>query len=280
MAFDFTGLRSSAADTKFVLSEGFDPLHHMCDMQGLEERLSDTIVAGVYELVVEGALSPSGVNVKVLRGKVLRKPLERPPRRRSAGVDDESGESELEKAGVSSDASGASVDTDVDTDLSESDDGGSAFEAEEVVPDAGDEGGEEVPAVARLRREPLWSNSYFYILNNEGHPDVKIRMCDVWACEAHMGRYAMSRTLTPAHYGETRAAPARSFALLKAWALWRAGHSGWSSQRPGRARQFERDLAALEAEVRSLPGELLGNDAADALLREWVPDLVARVAPQ
>ena len=280
LVLDLTGLRQSARETNFLLSGDFDILRHMSNMQELEGRFPGAIVAGVYALIVDGQPSLDGVRMNVRRGKLLLEPLARIARQRSAGADDESDETELEKEASSSEASGVSVDTDVDSDVLESDGVGSVVEAADVEPGSGDEGGEDAPAMVRVRREPLWSSPYFYILDNEGHPDVKIRMRDVWACDEHMGRYAMSRTLTPTHYGETRAAPARSLILLKAWALWRAGQKGWSSQRPGRARQFERDLVALEAEMRGVPGELLGNDAADALLRKWVPDLVARVAPR
>ena len=136
-------------------------------------------------------------------------------------------------------------------------------------------GGDLAPV--RLRRPPLWSNNYFYILDNEGHADVKVRMYDSWATDARMDPTAMSRTLTPAHYGETRANPQRSMALLRAWVLWRARRDGWATQRVGRARHFEHDAQALEKEVRSIPGALLGNAAADERLREWVPDIVERI---
>ena len=93
-----------------------------------------------------------------------------------------------------------------------------------------------------------------------------------------MGHHQMSRTLTPTHYGETRENPQRSFALLRAWALWRGRLHGWANMRPGRYRQFEHDAVALEREVRSIPGVLLGNVHADARLREWAPDVVERIA--
>ena len=102
-------------------------------------------------------------------------------------------------------------------------------------------------------------------------------MYNAWATDHHMGHYLMSKTLTPSHFGETRADPRRSFALLKAWMLWRGRQGGWASKRVGRARQFERDARELEQEVLALPGELLGNVAADAKLREWAPEIVERI---
>lgn len=115
-----------------------------------------------------------------------------------------------------------------------------------------------------------------YIENNQAYLDVKVRMHSCWSTDAQMGHRAMSRTLTPEHYGETRAHPLRSMALLKAWALWRARQDNWASMQPGRARQFQRDADALVLEVRAVPGELLGNAAADARLLEWAPDIVER----
>ena len=102
-------------------------------------------------------------------------------------------------------------------------------------------------------------------------------MYDIWTKPEHMGRHHMSKTLTAAHYGETRADPLRSFALLRAWMLWRARADGWASERPGRREEFQRDADALVVEARSLPGDLLGNSKADAKLRRWAPDVVERI---
>ena len=92
-----------------------------------------------------------------------------------------------------------------------------------------------------------------------------------------MGHYVMSKTLTPLHFGETRADPRRSIALLKAWVLWRGRQNGWATKRVGRARQFEQDAREFEHEIRALPSQLLGNDAADKMLREWALDVVHRI---
>lgn len=130
-----------------------------------------------------------------------------------------------------------------------------------------------------MKRPPLWSDGvYFYISNNEGSPDVKVRLHATWTTEAHLGHRDMSKTLTPTNFGETRQNPARSMALLRAWVLWRARRGGWSTSRPGRARHFERVAESLEREARSLPGLFLGHPAADARLREWAPDVAERIA--
>ena len=98
-------------------------------------------------------------------------------------------------------------------------------------------------------------------------------MRDTWATPSQMGHTAMSKTITPTHFGETRANPARSMIILRAWAIWRARQCGWCMQRAGRERQIENDVRSLERDVRSIAGDLLGNPAADAKMRKWVPDL-------
>ena len=242
-------------------------------------------VSSVHAFVVEGESTHRGVLLRILRGRKLTTPLKR--RKQPQAQDDEaSAEDSMEDelSAMSDTASGCSVDTDVDTEqgTDESQDeedieapkGSPANAAHE-----GEEATDDIPdgPLERLKRPPLWSNNYFYILDNEGHSDVKVRMHAAWATPHHVGHYAMSKTLTPAHFGEARADPRRSLALLKAWVLWRGRQHGWAGQRVGRARQFDRDARELEGEVRALPGELLGNDAADAKLREWAPDVVGRI---
>ena len=53
--------------------------------------------------------------------------------------------------------------------------------------------------------------------------------------------------------------------------------SGWATKRVGRARQFEQDAQEFEHEIGALPSQLLGNDAADKMLREWAPVVVNRI---
>ena len=174
------------------------------------------------------------------------------------------------------------MDTDVESE------GTAVSNSDADISDCGDshadvdmEDGDCAPLLPRKQRQPLWSNSYFYIVDNtdaKNARDVKIRIFNVWTTDSQMGHHQMSRTLTPTHYGETRENPQRSFALLRAWALWRGRLHGWANMRPGRSRQFEHDAVALEREVRSIPGVLLGNVHADARLREWAPDVVERIA--
>ena len=52
--------------------------------------------------------------------------------------------------------------------------------------------------------------------------------------------------------------------------------SGRRLLQTGRSRQFARDADALVAEVRAVPGDLLGHAAADERLLEWAPDIAER----
>ena len=132
------------------------------------------------------------------------------------------------------------------------------------------------------RRPPLWDNGFFYVPDNTGNDDVNIVMHGGWSHPppGGMGDKDRSKTLTPAHYGESRANPARSFIMLRSWMLWRAGANGWSAAHPGRAREFGEEAVRLQREIQDLQpqlGGLLGNPKADALIRQWVPGIVANL---
>ena len=148
-----------------------------------------------------------------------------------------------------------------------------------VIPDA-----IKAPAVGAKRalRTPLWDNGFFYIADNEGNPDCKMLIHDGW-CGARpmgLGTTGMSKTLTPRHYGETRADPTRTWFLLRALMVWRARQDGWHAQYADRARVFAGEAARLEADlVRHQPQAdgLTGNVKATKLFMDWVPDIAARV---
>jgi hypothetical protein len=129
---------------------------------------------------------------------------------------------------------------------------------------------------------PLWDNKYFYIADNGGHPDLKVLMHSYWSHPAPggMGAASRSKTITPKRYGEGREHPVRSMILLRAWAVHRAHVDGWATAQVGRARQFEEEAVLLERDIRKLQpqrGGLLGNAAADELLRKWIPAVVSKL---
>lgn len=281
---EMAGLASPAGGVGGVVLRATTSIaDRMLTFEALEAAHPEESVTAVFQFMVEGKANLDGVVLQFARGKQLREPVSTRRRPRTGGkeadLDEESDEFDDEKAlgvGESASESGGSVDTDVDSESvgsleHQSADGDAAGEV------AVEEDADGEVVVARVRRPPVWSNRYFYILDNSGHPDVKIRMYDAWTTEEHMGHRDMSKTLTPSNYGESRENPARSFVLLRAWMLWRARRDGWAIARPGRSRQFDRDAADLERDIRALPGPLTGDGAADARLREWVPDCVARV---
>ena len=94
-----------------------------------------------------------------------------------------------------------------------------------------------------------------------------------------MGDRLKSKTLTPAHYGETRENPERSWLLLRAWMLWRVGANGWVSADRGRIRHFAEEALVLERRIKGMsgPGSLLCNPKAVALLQTWAPDIARRL---
>ena len=94
-----------------------------------------------------------------------------------------------------------------------------------------------------------------------------------------MGKSHMSRQVTPRDYGEDRNNPARSFLLLRAWALWRARKDGWADARSCRTKHFNEQESLLERGVKALgaPCRLLDNSSANLALREIAPSLVARL---
>ena len=269
------------APSTFKVPTKFAFLSHLKDFSVLEVEHPQQSVLGVYEALVEGHADPEGVLLTVSRARELKKPLEKPPRPPREEAVDSDDESELDKAEMSSEESCFSADTDADSvpssfsDVAEDEPAGDQEAGADPEPEAEHDGG---GGVVRATRPPLWSDGVFSYISNEGNPDAKVRLRAIWTTEAHLGHRDMSKTLTPTSFGETRQNPARSMALLRAWALWRARRGGWSTSRPGRARHFELFAEALEREVRSLPGLLLGHPAADARLREWAPDIAERIA--
>ena len=171
----------------------------------IERAYQEASVLGVYEFIVDGKADVEGILLRNKRWRQLTDTLKRHLQPQAQG-ENSSGEDRMEEFQVSDHASGVSVDTDVDTEQSES--ASSEDATLEHVGKLGDADG----APEKLKRPPLWSNSYFYIVDNAGHPDVKVRMYNAWATQACMGHHSMSKALTPSHFGETRADPRRSFA--------------------------------------------------------------------
>ena len=128
----------------------------------------------------------------------------------------------------------------------------------------------------------VYDNGYFYIKGNA--LDVKILIHNTWVHDppGGLGRVpAMSKTITPSRMGESREEAMRSMLLLRAWMLWRAkGVAGWIEKDCSRQRLFTEEEEKLYNDIKRMQPQgdgLLGNALASATLRDWVPDLVARM---
>ena len=133
----------------------------------------------------------------------------------------------------------------------------------------------------KLKRPPLWQATHYYIADNSHttKQDLKIRIHDCYCTDGQLGKKNKSRTLTPSHYGETRADPERTMILLRAWALWRCAGPPGVTQSPHRVREFavEADrVERLRARLQATD-KLLGDDKASGLFRSWVPEIASRL---
>ena len=141
-------------------------------------------------------------------------------------------------------------------------------------------------AETRPRRtglEPLWSNTYFVIPDNdpsEGKLIIHIRKkYAVPQDDGGLGIVNKTRQITPAQYGWKREEPTESVLLLRAWAHWRGHQDGWATAKAFRKRTFDEAEQSLEDEIRELchSDRLLGNRKANTLLLEWAPSMVGRL---
>ena len=139
--------------------------------------------------------------------------------------------------------------------------------------------------VSRRVVPPLWSDEYFWVCDNSGTDCLQVRIRAnqrVAVADGGMGSKPMSKLVRPSDYGETRENPVRSLLLLRAWMVWRAQLYGWAERCSRRknyvaesAYRLQRDIAAIGA-----PCRLLGNLAANAVLREVAPEIVERLLVQ
>ena len=134
----------------------------------------------------------------------------------------------------------------------------------------------------RTGLEPLWSDNYFVIPDNdpsEGKLIIHIRKNYTVPRPDGLGKVNMSKQVTPAQFGWKREEPTKSVLLLRAWAHWRGHQLGWATAKPFRKREFDENEQLLEEEIRALGHEdrLLGDPKANALLLHWAPRMVKRL---
>jgi len=120
----------------------------------------------------------------------------------------------------------------------------------------------------------VWSNGYASAANNPLWPDVKVRVHKQWIGE--MGPGHMSKTVTPAHFGEVKPDIRRSLAVCRSWAIWRARQGDFLMGHPTRQRAFDRELDLLRQDLADMGhGGRTGNLRADGLIETWTPDAFA-----
>ena len=131
--------------------------------------------------------------------------------------------------GSSGGSSCPSVDTDAESGLDDLIDevGASDLDdAHEAQDEEGDEAGPGGPLHQRGPRHPsgtwvIWQNTWFYIAKTPPYQDVKCHVRHAFRTLDGLGLREMSKTLTPAHYGETWDELVRTILLLRSWAAWR-----------------------------------------------------------
>ncbi len=230
-------------------------LHPLADLDAIH---SDHAVCRIFSFEVEGKATAHGDGARIgliirpVRGVHITEPLPRRARGTNKevheDVDADEEEEEEEKISVDiiaskneelrsessavSDTAEESVSSDCNSNSGQSED-----ENVPTLPLAQRDGAREL---LREKKAPLWANDYFYIVDNTGHPDVKIIMRNMWAHDpcGGMGTRWLSKTVTPAHYDESRDNPTRSLLLVRAWMLWRVEKKSWVFGDPGKQRHF------------------------------------------
>ena len=121
-------------------------------------------------------------------------------------------------------------------------------------------------------RKSLWENDYFYIQQPPPeHTALRIYVRPS-AVSSGIGKDNQSKSMTPAHFGETTESCTVTMLLLRAWSIWRAHRDAWASAKPCRKRQIDEDLSLLQRDVQKVltqNGGSLGNKKADAVWAEF-----------
>ena len=133
---------------------------------------------------------------------------------------------------------------------------------------------------SRESRQIIWENDYFYI--PQAPPEatgLRIFMRHS-TLSSGIGQDALSKHMTPSHFGETMESCTVTMLLLRAWSFWRAHRDAWASAKAGRKRQIDEDLSSLQRDVQKVltqnGGSSLGHRQADAVwtkLKGLCPEL-------
>ena len=285
-------------DHKFSLPE---MLHHLSCV----EEPSASADLPVHELTMTATATEEGVCLRPAMARLIDASAPRPKQPKEPADEDESDDSlDGWMPPDSIPSSNGSVDTDVEDDDCVEDDevAEEAREGEELAA-AGAEAvgaatgaeahlgadlgggvelssGDEQPPSARHAAGTyvVWTNGYFFLSDHPDQKFLRIQMYRHWCSDEQMGNHQMSKQLSPSQFGEERADPRITKALLRAWAMWRMRLSPeWLAAHDRRNRQLARDEAELERDVRALPGRITGEPRADDMLKNWAPEVADRL---
>ena len=152
---------------------------------------------------------------------------------------------------------------------------GKAAAADEPASDSEDEEAAQGPRAAQ-HTHTVWQNDYFVLTDNRNFPSVRMSVKERWKGDAFLGRPCGSKTLVPHHFGDDRNEPDQVFIALRAWMLhrWR-GNNGRFLEHPCRLRVWQRELAALQADIKGRSKEAALGALTLLRVREWAPEALS-----
>ena len=122
-------------------------------------------------------------------------------------------------------------------------------------------------------------NGYFTFTDHPKYQDVKVTVMPRWCHVQFLDTSHKSKTVTVAHFAEPRANPQRSMWVLKACMLWKAHENNFCNERSARRRLFAQEAQDLRKQIvaaSSSSAPTTGNAAADALIHQWAPAVLAQ----
>ena len=141
---------------------------------------------------------------------------------------------------------------------------------------------EDAPGARALAHtHTAWSNDYFVLTDNRNFDNVRMRIQHRWTGANHLGTSLVSKTLVPAHFGDSREQPDQIVLVLKAWMLhrWAADDRRFLLQRRSRLQAWIREESALRAAIQERGGPDALHPHARATILHWAPTVLDPAAP-
>ena len=281
------------------LPSNFDPTTNFHHLKVLADEFVGSEVTP-YEVTMICKADNGGIVVSVQDAKIIDKPARR---QRTVNPETASDSEECDYDGeAATGASDASSVQEVDTEVS---DGEAATGASSASSDSSSDSdtsssdtsdashasgvikvghhGSKAKAESKKRKGELvlWSDGLYFTISMEPvRKSVNVRIQNRWLSTDEMGRKSQSKSLTPAHFGESFDSPDVACILLRAWALWRANLDGWASQFKCREEHFakvSRDIVNDAKKLNADAQKLLTKKAVSKKLRTWAPAVAAAV---